>query len=69
MSAVVVVVTDVLVHEPLQMALVEHDHMIEQIAAAVADEALGNAVLPRAFERSANGFHAEGFSPLPGPPH
>jgi hypothetical protein len=33
------------------MALAEHDDMIEQIAAAVADKAPGNTVLPRTFER------------------
>ena len=47
MRAVVVVVVDVLVHEALKMALVENDNMIEQIAAAVTDEAFGYAVLPR----------------------
>ncbi len=35
--------------------------MVEQVATAVADEALSNAVLPGAFERSANGFHAKDF--------
>ena len=58
---VVVVVANILVHEPFQMMLIEHDHMVEQVATAVADEALSNAVLPRAFERSANGFHTKDF--------
>jgi len=36
------------------MALIEHDDMMEQIAATIADEALRNAVLPWASNRSAN---------------
>ena len=60
-GSVLVVVANILVHQPLQVALVEHDHMVEQVAAAVAHEALCNAVLPRAFERSANGFYAKDF--------
>jgi hypothetical protein len=43
---VVVVVADVLDHQALEMPLVEHDEVIEQVPAAVADEALGDAVLP-----------------------
>ena len=40
------VVAGVLVHQAFQMALVENDHMVKQIAPTVADEAFGNAVLP-----------------------
>jgi hypothetical protein len=50
MSSVVVVVSDVIGHEPFQMPNIQSDHMAEQIAMAVADEALGDAVLPRAAE-------------------
>ena len=32
MRSVLVIVADVLVHQALEMRLVEHDHMIEQIA-------------------------------------
>ena len=45
--SVVVIVADVLIHEAFQMPFVEHDHVVEQIAAAVADPPLGNAILPR----------------------
>jgi len=41
------------------MALVENDHLVEQIAAAVADEALGNAVLPRTAEAGSFGLDTE----------
>jgi hypothetical protein len=50
MRSVVVVVADVLIHEALQMPFIENDHVVEQIPAAVADPALGNAVLPRTAE-------------------
>jgi hypothetical protein len=35
MRAILVVVADVLVHQAFQMAFVENDHVIKQIAAAV----------------------------------
>ena len=47
---VLVVVTDVLAHQAFQMSFVYYDDMIQQVAATVADEALGDAVLPRAAE-------------------
>ena len=50
MRPVVVIVANVLVHQPLQMAFVENDYVVEQIAAAVADPAFGNAVLPGTAE-------------------
>ncbi len=43
------------------MALTQDDHMVEQITTTVADETFCNAILPGAFERSANGFHAKDF--------
>ena len=46
MRSVLVEVFDVVAHQSLEMTFVEHDHMIEQIAAAASDEALGNTVLP-----------------------
>jgi hypothetical protein len=59
MSPVIVVITNVLVHEPFQVALVQNDHMVEQIAPAVADEPLGYAVLPRTAKACALGLDAE----------
>ena len=43
-GAVLVIVGDVSFHESLQMALVHHKHMAEQIPAAIADEALRDSV-------------------------
>lgn len=56
---VFVVVTYVLGHEPSKMSLVEHDHMIEQVSPAIADEALRHSVLPRTAETSSLGFDPE----------
>lgn len=50
MHTVVVLITRLLLHAPFQVAFVEDDHMVEQIAAAVADEALGHTVLPGTLE-------------------
>lgn len=51
---VVMIVSDVLLHESFQMALVEHDDMVEEIAAASANPAFGHAVLPGTANGSAN---------------
>jgi hypothetical protein len=56
---VVMVVADVFGHEPFEMPLVEDDDVIEQVPAAVADKALGDAVLPRASEAGPLGLNAE----------
>ena len=50
MRSVVVVVMNVLAHQTFQMALIENNHMIEQIPATVADPTLRNVILPRATE-------------------
>ena len=46
MSAVLVVVADVIIHKAFQMLLVQNNHMVEQVAAAVADETLGHGGWP-----------------------
>ena len=60
MSTVLVVVANVFGKQPLQMALVQNDHMIEQIPPATALPALGDSILPRTAERSANRLAAHG---------
>jgi len=61
MRPVVLIIADAVGHEPLQMAFIAHDHMIEQVAAAASHEAFGNAILPRALEGRANGFDSDGL--------
>ena len=59
MRPVLVVVANVLGHQAFQVALVENDDMIEQIAAAVPDPALGHAIMPGAANGSANRNRAQ----------
>jgi hypothetical protein len=54
-SAVVVVVANVVSKESLQMAFIESDDVVEPIAAAASHPALGNRVLPGTLDR---GLHA-----------
>ena len=57
--AIVVVIADIFVHEAHQMGLVEHNHIIEQVPAAIANESLRYSVLPRALEAGSFGLDAE----------
>jgi hypothetical protein len=47
MRSVFVIVANVLTHQAFQMPLIQHNYMVKQIAAAVADPAFGHAVLTR----------------------
>ena len=58
-SPVVVIITDVIIHQALQMALIEHDHMVQQVPAAVADPAFRDTILPRTSETGPFGLDAE----------
>ena len=58
MRAVFVVVADVLIEQPFQMAFMECDDVVQEVAAAAFHPALGDAILPRAFEGSLNGTDA-----------
>ena len=50
MRPVLVVVADVLIHQAFEMPFIENDHVIDQIAAAIADPTFGDTVLPRTPE-------------------
>jgi len=54
-----VVIADVLSHKSLAMACIEHNHMVEQITAARADEAFSDAILPGASDASSFGLNPE----------
>ena len=58
-DALCVVVLDVLAQQASQMILVEHDDVVEQLAADAPDEALGCPVLPGTSEGCARGFDSE----------
>jgi len=53
------VIADVLIHQALQMPFIQNDHMVEQIAAAVANPTLGDAVLSRTAITSPLGLDAK----------
>jgi hypothetical protein len=63
-SSIIVVVADVLIHEALQMSLVENDHVVEKISTTVADEALRDAILPWALKAGSFGFDVEAHAGL-----
>jgi len=59
MRSIFIVVPDVFVHQPFRMPLIRHDHMVDQIAAPVANPGLGGETSfnPSAeFEISAGDF-------------
>ena len=59
MGAVHVIIGDELVHEPLQMALIHHNHMVQQVPATAADEALRDSILPWALKACSLGLNSE----------
>src|ERR1017187_106168 len=59
MCPIVVVVTDVFIHQTFQMPFIHDDYVVEQISAAVVDPALCDTVLPRTSEAGPLGLDAE----------
>jgi len=55
-----VIVGDVLGKQPLQVPLVESNHMVEQLAAAAPHPTLGDTILPGTFERGPHGVYFQG---------
>jgi hypothetical protein len=47
MRSVLMVVANIFGHQPLEMAFIQHDHVIEQISTAASYPALGDTVPPR----------------------
>jgi len=60
MRAVLMMVGDVLGKEPLQVPLVESNHIVEQLAAAAPHATLGDTILPGTFERGPHGVYFQG---------
>ena len=50
MRPILVVIADVLFDQELQVPLIEDDHVVEQIPAAICDTAFSDAVPPRTSE-------------------
>jgi hypothetical protein len=54
MGSVIVVVADVFGEEPFQVALIESDHMVQEVLPTASDPALRNSVLPRTLKRGSD---------------
>jgi hypothetical protein len=50
MSAILMIIVDAIVEEPLQMRFVQSDHMVQNIAATTFNPTFSNPILPRALE-------------------
>src|ERR1700758_4511005 len=61
MCPILVVVAHILSHQPLQMSLVQDDHVIQQVASAASYPTLRNAVLPRTAKGRAHGLASHVF--------
>src|ERR1039457_2184566 len=57
--SVVVIIGNVLGEESLQMALIQRDHVVEQVAAAASDPTLGDPILPGTLNRGTARFHLQ----------
>ena len=60
MRAVFVMVGNILAEQPLQVAFIDRNNVIQQVTAAAADPTLSDSILPGAFERSPNRTHLQG---------
>ena len=61
MRSIFVVVTDVLFHQPFHMALIENDHVVEQISSTAANPTHRDTVLPRTLKGSSFELDAQCF--------
>ena len=59
MRSILMVVAGILPHGTFEMAFFNHDDIIEQVSSAVADPALGDAILPRTAEAGSLWLDAE----------
>jgi hypothetical protein len=54
MGSVVVIIRDVVENESLQMSLIQHNHVIEQLSSTASYPALRRPILPRASDRGSH---------------
>jgi hypothetical protein len=59
MRPVLVVIAHIFGHQPLQMPLIQDDHMVQQVASAAPHPTLGNTVLPPTAKGSAGGLASQ----------
>src|ERR1019366_8686961 len=58
-GSVVVIIGNGLREEALQMALIQRDHVVEQVAAAASDPTLGDPILPGTPNRGTDRCHLQ----------
>src|ERR1035441_7877002 len=58
-GSVVVIIGNVLGEESLQMAFIQRDHVVEQVAAATSDPTLGDTILPGTPNRGTDRGHVQ----------
>ena len=46
MCSVLVVIADVLAHQPFEMPFIPYDHVIQQVSSTVTNPAFGDSILP-----------------------
>src|ERR1039458_4649997 len=59
-GSVVVIIGNVLGEESLQMALIQGDYVVEQVAAAASDPTFGDAILPGTPDRGTDRWELPG---------
>src|SRR5664279_4057236 len=57
--SVVVIIGNILGEESLQMAFIQRDHVVEQVAAAASDPTLSDAILPGTPNRGTDRCHLQ----------
>jgi hypothetical protein len=57
MSTVLVVIANILREQPLQMAFINCDDVVQQVTTTTANPTFRNSILPRTFERSSDRTH------------
>ena len=55
------VIANLFGHQPLEVLLIPHDHVVQPVSSATPDPALGDAVLPRTAKGSADGLASQVF--------
>ena len=60
MGPVVMVIGDIIRDKPLEMALVQRNDLVEQLAPAAADPAFRDSILPRALDRCLHATNCHG---------
>jgi hypothetical protein len=59
MRPIIVIIADVLTHQPLQMMFIQDDDVIQQVSPTAAHPAFGDAIPPRASEAGPLGLDTE----------